>query len=270
MTFDEVVGHFDARRVGSIHKACCPAHDDDKASLTISENGDKILLHCFAGCATEASVAAKGMKMQDLFANSKPQQSYTTYLYRDLQGEVRYRKQRTADKRFFFAKADGHGGWVTSAKQNQNKPPMSGVTHLLYRLNELREQSENAETADMFRVYICEGEKDADRLWTLGLPATTNDTGASKDGDKPKWTAKLTAQLTTVGVTQAICLADNDSPGRAHMQAVAQSCLDAGIEARIVNLPDLPPSGDVSDYLNAGRTIDELATLCEAASIYVP
>src|SRR5450759_4689795 len=262
MTFDEVVGHFDARRVGSIHKACCPAHDDDKASLTISENGDKILLHCFAGCATEASVAAKGMKMQDLFANSKPQQSYTTYLYRDLQGEVRYRKQRTADKRFFFAKADGHGGWVTSAKQNQNKPPMSGVTHLLYRLNELREQSENAETADMFKVYICEGEKDADRLWSLGLPATTNDTGAGN------WPETLTQQLKSIGATPAICLADNDNPGRAHMQAVAQSCLAAGIEARIVELPDLPPSGDVSDYLDAGHTAAELVALCNAATVY--
>jgi hypothetical protein len=49
-----------------------------------------------------------------------------TYDYRDVDGELRYRKERTADKTFFFSKPNGQGGWVKSAKQNGNKPVMEG------------------------------------------------------------------------------------------------------------------------------------------------
>lgn len=54
--------------------ACCPAHDDRNPSLSISlgEKG-KILLHCHAGCSTEAVLDALGMTMADLFpASSAP------------------------------------------------------------------------------------------------------------------------------------------------------------------------------------------------------
>lgn len=30
--------------------ACCPAHDDENPSLSITQTQDKVLLHCFAGC----------------------------------------------------------------------------------------------------------------------------------------------------------------------------------------------------------------------------
>ena len=31
--------------------ACCPAHDDKTPSLSITDSGDKVLFHCFAGCS---------------------------------------------------------------------------------------------------------------------------------------------------------------------------------------------------------------------------
>jgi hypothetical protein len=270
MTFDEVVNRFDAHQVGSSFKGCCPAHDDARASLSISLNGDRILVNCLAGCATESVLAAANLKMADLFTRSNGHQKsniVATYEYRDLTGKVRYRKQRTTDKQFFFAKADGHGGWITSAKQNHDRPVMVGVERLVYRLDKLRERSEGS--TDTFQVFIAEGEKDVDRLWSLGLPATTNDTGASDDGQKPKWIPKLTKQLKTIGVTSAICLPDNDDAGLAHMRAVAQSCTASGIEARIVMLPDLPVKGDVSDYFDAGHTAADLLALCDVP-VYAP
>jgi hypothetical protein len=48
--------------------ALCPAHDDQSPSLSIRDGGDRILVHCFAGCSTEAVVAALGLRMADLFA----------------------------------------------------------------------------------------------------------------------------------------------------------------------------------------------------------
>jgi DNA primase len=34
--------------------ACCPAHDDKKQSMVISDEPEKIGIHCFAGCSGQA------------------------------------------------------------------------------------------------------------------------------------------------------------------------------------------------------------------------
>jgi transposase-like protein len=48
--------------------ARCPAHEDKKASLSIRVGDDgRSLLHCFAGCSTEAVLSALGLSMSDLF-----------------------------------------------------------------------------------------------------------------------------------------------------------------------------------------------------------
>jgi len=47
--------------------ALCPAHDDHDPSLSIREEGDKILLHCFASCDAEQIVESIGLSMLDLF-----------------------------------------------------------------------------------------------------------------------------------------------------------------------------------------------------------
>ena len=276
MTIEEVLAHFEhVKPEGKGWAALCPAHEDRKPSLSIGRGDDgRTLLHCHGGCDRDAVLHAAGLTLADLFPPTNGNgngrgghQVVATYLYPDRDGEVRYRKQRTADKQFFFARPDGHGGWITSRKQNGDKPVMDGIERLPYRLNELRERSENAST-ETFRLYCCEGEKDADRLWSLGLAATTNDDGASENGKRPKWTAKLTAHLKAVGVTDVVCFPDNDDAGRAHMLAVAQSCTAAGIEARIVALPDLPDKGDVSDYVDAGHSREDLLAVAEATPVF--
>jgi hypothetical protein len=262
VTFDGVLDRFRAKPHGESFKAHCPAHEDRRESLALNLRDDKILVKCHAGCNLDAVLAAVGLTMKDLFVSSHnghkaKSQIVATYEYRDHDGVLRYQKVRTEDKKFFFQKPDTNGGWIKSAQQNGGKSVMDGVERLPYRLNELLGHNQ---------VFVVEGEKDADRLWTLGLPATTNDTGASDKTNKPKWTDALTAQLKQAGVTRVICLPDNDDAGRAHMQAVAASCSKAGIEARIVELPGLPAKGDVSNYLDAGYT--DLLERCESASPY--
>ena len=51
---------------------------------------------------------------------------------------------------------------------------------------------------------------------------------------------------------------------------MAQALHDVAAEVRILRLPGLPPKGDVSDWLDAGHTADELHTLIEAAPIWQP
>ena len=48
--------------------AACPAHEDKNASLSIRElDGEKTLVHCFAGCAAHEIVHAVGLELSDLF-----------------------------------------------------------------------------------------------------------------------------------------------------------------------------------------------------------
>lgn len=50
------------------YRACCPAHDDKKPSLsvTLAQSG-AILLKCWTGCSAEEIIGAVGMEMTELF-----------------------------------------------------------------------------------------------------------------------------------------------------------------------------------------------------------
>ena len=51
--------------------ACCPAHEDKSPSLAIREDGDRLLLKCFAGCDIEQIVDSVGLQVTDLFPESE-------------------------------------------------------------------------------------------------------------------------------------------------------------------------------------------------------
>jgi|SRR5262245_5301254 len=60
------------RREGDDFIAMCPSHDDRRRqSLSIREAEDsRVLIHCFAGCAVEDILAARGLTMRDLFSSN--------------------------------------------------------------------------------------------------------------------------------------------------------------------------------------------------------
>ena len=66
---DLIINRLDrVKRSGSGWMACCPAHDDQNPSLSISEGDDsRVLLHCFAGCSVEEITAAIELETKDLF-----------------------------------------------------------------------------------------------------------------------------------------------------------------------------------------------------------
>src|SRR5436190_1781767 len=47
--------------------ACCPSHDDGSPSLTGKISGGKLLLKCWAGCATEDILSAMELDWESLF-----------------------------------------------------------------------------------------------------------------------------------------------------------------------------------------------------------
>ncbi len=243
-------------RLQGVHKsgarwiALCPAHDDRCQSLSVGVGEDRrILLTCHAGCSVEAIVIALGLTMRDLFPADNGDDSrriVATYPYHDEAGTLLYEVVRFAPKDFRQRRPDGRGGWVWN---------LDGVRRVLYRLPELKGHH---------TVYVPEGEKDVDRLRALGLPATCNPGGAGK------WRSEYAAeQLQAAGVEQVVILGDNDRPGEAHALHMARSCFAAGLGVKRPRLPGFPPlrekhGEDLSDWLDAGHTAEELAALVEA------
>jgi DNA primase len=160
-----------------------------------------------------------------------------TYPYRDEHRTLLYEVVRFEHKKFAQRRPDGKGGWVWN---------LNGTRKVLYRLPEIREKP---------CVYITEGEKDADKLWGLGIPATTCPGGAGK------WRSEYSEMLRGKRV---VILPDNDEPGEQHALQVARSLLHVAEAVKIVRLPGLPPKGDVSDWLDAEHTKDELVEIVNA------
>lgn len=248
MTVQEFLSRFDnAKKTGDQWLVKCPAHEDRKASLAVRAGDDgRILLHDHGGCSTDEVVAALGLTDADLFERPTKSslQILETYDYTDGAGELLYQVCRMEPKDFRQRRRGKDNRWVWN---------LQGVQRVLYRLPELKGWT---------TVFVVEGEKDANALWARGIPATTNAGGAGK------WVTGYTDQLRQLGVKKVAILPDNDVPGRQHAEAVAKSLTDAHIEARIVALPDLADKGDVSDYLAAGRTKDELLDLVRQAPLW--
>ena len=106
-----------------------------------------------------------------------------------------------------------------------------------------------------------EGEKDVDRLMSLGLVATTNAQGAGHW--LPEYNESLRARRVAI-------LIDNDDAGGMHGQKVSQSLHGIAGEIKIILLPDLPPKGDVSDWLDRGGDADGLLSIVENAPTWAP
>lgn len=47
--------------------ARCPAHEDRSPSLSVRQDGDRVLIHCFAGCPALSIVESVGLTLADLF-----------------------------------------------------------------------------------------------------------------------------------------------------------------------------------------------------------
>jgi putative DNA primase/helicase len=110
-------------------------------------------------------------------------------------------------------------------------------------------------------VWICEGEKDADRLHEEGLIATTNIGGAGK------WRDEYAPEFRDKPV---VILEDKDDAGRAHSSMVARSLHGVAASVMVLLLPGLPPKGDASDWFDAGGTVAELRRLAAEAGAWAP
>jgi putative DNA primase/helicase len=168
------------------------------------------------------------------------------FVYRDLKGApyLKVAKHKMKDGKKSFPQYHWENGRWESGKPKGLAIP--------YRLPELLAAAAGT------KVWICEGEKDADTLTALGLLATTNPGGAGK------WTPELNKWFASfVG---AYVLEDNDAPGRKHVLQVATALNGVVPDVRVLSFHELPEHGDVTDWLRGGATLTHLLARAEQAA----
>jgi len=251
MNIEEILSKLDGvKKQGDGWIAKCPAHDDKEPSLSITTKGDKVLLHCFAGCSQEDVLKAVGLEtgpgltleeyarakrlpVDFLESNrvterkfyGKPAVRIAYYDDMGREAKPRYRVSMTGKARFF---------WAKGAK---------AIAYGLWRLKVAKEAG---------YIVVVEGESDCHTLWYHDVPAL-GIPGASL------WRSEYADYLEGLRVYVW------QEPDKGGKQFVADVC--ASLSDALVIQPD--KYKDVSDYHVAGEDVAAvLSLLMEAATPY--
>ncbi len=168
------------------------------------------------------------------------------YDYCDEKGNLLFQVVRFDPKDFRQRRPNGKGGFTWG---------LGDTRRVLYRLPELV-KAHPEET-----IFLAEGERDVDNLVKLGCVATTSPMGAGN------WRSEYNGYFRD---RQVVILPDNDEAGRKYAQQVAEGIYGAGADVTILELPDLPKKGDISDWIDAGGDKDKLIQLAKAAPAFRP
>ena len=167
-----------------------------------------------------------------------------TYDYYNERGEFVYQVVRYEPKDFRQRRPDENGGWIWN---------INGIQKVLYNLPAVLNPKNK-------RVWVTEGEKDAQTLARIGLCATTNVAGGGN------WIDAYSDYLR--GKDVVIC-GDNDDKGETHVLKVLKSLEEKAASVRRIKIP--VPHKDVSDYAATFATDEEagmaLAVLVESAVV---
>jgi hypothetical protein len=174
-----------------------------------------------------------------LVSNDRPQRSTTAYEIRDVAGELAAIHERHDDpdgsKRFTWRRPDGAAGL--------NGTSIASLP--LYRVDKLG--------AGPY-VVVCEGEKSADALAAVGIPAVATVTGAASTPGRAAL-AELTGRAVVVWP-------DADDVGHEHMRRVIAGLEKVGAASvRMIDWPDAPAHGDAADFLASGGTSADVEAL---------
>jgi hypothetical protein len=244
-----------------------PGHsrEDRSLSITINAAGDDILVHTFSPaddpieckkyvrekCGLKTSGNGRHSSediaklLHDVVRSQRQEpkgKPIGVYDYRDQNGTLLYQVLRFPPKNFRQRRPDGNGGWIWKLEGRR----------VVYRWPELCRFPDAT-------IFETEGEKDADRLWSIDLCATTVAAG--------KWTDECVQALVGHDI---IILQDNDDAGRTKALEAAKLLHGVANTVRVVSLPGLPQRGDVSDWLDMGHSKEELIDTCFEAPLWEP
>ncbi len=279
-----------AKRNGRGWMARCPAHDDRNPSLSVAEGDDgRALVKCHAGCATEYVIESIGLIMADLMPDTLQVRRVRTERPPKAKGKTfaTAKEAIAAWERQFgprsdlwpYTDADNKPvgmilRWDIDGDKIRRPVSLQGSGWKKEGMPEPRPLYRLPELKDAKRIYINEGEKAANAAASLGLIATTSAHG-SKSSHKTDWTP--------LAGKDVVILPDNDKAGRKYADTVASilSKLSPRPTVKIVELPDLPESGDMVEYLANRRAaglnddtiraeVEALADAAEAIELELP
>jgi hypothetical protein len=174
-----------------------------------------------------------------------------TYDYTDEKKNLLFQVVRFRPKDFCQRRPNGRGGWIWS---------LDSTRRVLYCLPELPAAIEWEEL-----ICVVEGERDVETLRTNKLTATCNPGGAGN------WRSEYSECLRGADV---VIIGDNDPAGRNHAQQVAAALYGVAKRVRVLDLakvwPSCPEKGDISDWFEAGGTVEKLANIIAALSDWQP
>jgi hypothetical protein len=267
----ESLGDYSER--GDEYRAKCPSHQGESDdSLAVREDDDgKVLLHCHTGCDFEEIVDALGLDMSDLFSKNgqasgagkpvgpppKEDRVAGTLSVEDLPGD--------SSEYMVFEKEDGTPYYIQRHKGavyrvvgfDEDGDPilaagLGDIEPILFGLPILREAIATGKP-----VIHTEGCKDA--LTTqrqLGMAGVTS-------GSCTSWKSEFVQDYE--GAEEVWIVPDNDDEGCAYAQQIAQDLAGVVPTIKIVDLPGLPEKGDLTDWMDAGHTKEELLELVATA-----
>ena len=265
---------------GSGWMACCPAHDDQNPSLSISEGKDgRVLLNCFAGCSNDSVLAALGLTESDLFPEQsgtstagslvkfqrsqrtsspqKPQQAKRSKQTWPSSREAIAALEKTRGPRsaaWTYRDADWHevGTVLRWDRDDGGKDILqlkkSAAGWQCGGMPEPRPLYRLGEISQADVVFVVEGEKAADAGCSIGLDVTTS-SGGSNAANQSDWSP--------LAGKDVVIIPDNDKPGLKFAETVAGILmkLDPPATVRIVHLfndwTELPDKGDLADWCDA-------------------
>jgi len=210
----------------------CPLHESKSGlNLSITEQDGKLLMHCFAQeCRFEDILAALKGKV---YTRAQVYRG-RVFEYKDLSGDV-------------VAVHKHKGPWFRPsgdkfiAEEPARRP--------MYNFPEVVEAVKQRQP-----VYGLEGEKDCETALALGAVATTSG-GANTWGRVAPYVSSLSgADMRVIG--------DNDEAGDGYVRAVLSSVVEVARSVKLLKLTDLMPDlregGDLTDYIEAGGSWDEV------------
>jgi len=228
--------------------ALCPFHDDGEPSLSITMKNGVGLFNCH-GCGVSGSILDFVMKKESMDlpaaakriaelegireeptpgpARTKERKIDKVYDYTDETGKLVFQKIRYIPKSFACRRPDGKS-WVYDTK---------GVKLVPYRLDKIKGEP---------RVFLCEGEKDADLLASLGYPSTSAPFGAGS------WRTELSPYFRGKAV---FIVYDVGNEGKA--QRIAVELSNHAKEIYILTIPIDRREADVTDYLEPFTAPDD-------------
>ena len=238
-------------RGNTVH-APTPGHSrkDRGTSVTVDPGApDGVVVHCFNGgdpLEVKDTLRDAGVLPPLRGGGGGPTRwrEAGVYVYDDGGGKPIYRTrrlERDGSKKFVAERLEA-GEWVSG---------LGDCVRLPYRFTELCEAAAKArETGEPEPlIYFVEGERKADKLASWGLLATAIAFGAN--GWREEYGEAFAGG-------RVVILPDNDVPGVNFAETVKAGIEDYGGEAVILELPGLPPKGDIVDWDGSRADLEAL------------